>query len=64
MTIFNFVKLHSGLVQNEAIENLCSKIKLYMIKNEIENITPTIVKEVKKMSKFDISTMEDKRVKK
>ena len=63
MTIYEFVKLHSGLVKNEAIENLCSKIKLYMIKNEIKDMTPSIIKQVKKMSFHSVYNMEDKRVK-
>ena len=48
MTVYEYVKKHSGLSNNNSIEKLCYDIKDHMIRNNIEKITPSVVKEVQR----------------
>ena len=47
ITVYNYVKDHSGLKSDSAIEKLSTKVREYMNKNNIKKITPEIVKGVK-----------------
>lgn len=46
MTVYNYVKEHSNLKTDAAIEKLATKVREYMNKNNIKKITPEIVKGV------------------
>lgn len=54
MTIYEYVKFHSGLVQSDAIHRLCDKIKTYMNKKGIEKISPELIIKVKRMTESEV----------